>query len=156
MSPPIDPIDAWIRDQLVKYNDIFKSRGDVLDHMFFVLGSGYCWKGGELIEDVPEVPETEEPIWRQSQKLKERYDREKEEATHQIGTRATDITIRCPYPVCEEVPFFEVPDDVQFSYLQAALEIGTVRLVEDPDDRIKVQLVKLFGMLKEKQTQVSP
>jgi hypothetical protein len=149
MSPPIDPIDFLIRTQLIEYHDIFKSRGDVLDHMFFVLGSGYGWKDGGLVEKVPELPL--EPNWDMFPGQRERHFLSKEEARRQINARATDVTIACPYPICEGVPFFEVPDNVQLPYLKAALEIGSLRLMMKPDDLVKVQLENLFGMLKARQ-----
>ncbi len=38
-----------IRELLLEYPSLFKSRGDVLHHLFCVIGNGYEWVDGELV-----------------------------------------------------------------------------------------------------------
>lgn len=44
----INNLDLHIRKVLANYPTVFKTRLDVLHHIFIVLGSGYEWRGNEL------------------------------------------------------------------------------------------------------------
>ena len=38
-----------IKHGLIFYQSIFPTKGVILDHLFFTIGNGYEWKGGELV-----------------------------------------------------------------------------------------------------------
>lgn len=41
--------DDTVRESLYYYPSIYKTRGDVLHHLFCVIGNGYEWLNGELV-----------------------------------------------------------------------------------------------------------
>ena len=45
-------VELTIQDCFDNYPGLFKERVDVLNHLFCVIGNGYDWKNGELVDNV--------------------------------------------------------------------------------------------------------
>lgn len=126
------------------YPSLFQTRADVIDHLFFVIGNGYRWHCGELIDDEPrktldEITEERiarevrdiscvrlaqsaarifgDPIPSDEEVLEEQLN---EEFAYKIGPvrgKPRDF-----YPVCGYSKICNVPDDVRPDWLRLARE----------------------------------
>lgn len=89
------------------YPDLFRTRVDVIDHLFFVVGNGYRWVDGVLVEINPD------PLARIEYQLDADDD----------GVRPLpdDGEPRCFYPVSRDYSaVYTVPDDVRPDWLALA------------------------------------
>lgn len=55
-------VELTIQEMFDSYPTLFKERADCLDHLFLVIGNGYEWVNGELVEDCWECNLTPEEI----------------------------------------------------------------------------------------------
>lgn len=46
----LSKLDALVRSLLLRYPSLFGTRWDVLSHLYLVIGNGYEWSNGELVE----------------------------------------------------------------------------------------------------------
>jgi len=119
---------------------LFRTRLDIIDHTFFVIGNGETWLDGCVVNENPESYEEN-----QAQKIREREVRrakvvdgtiteidriyeqtEKEGEALPIGPRPDDGQPRNFYPVCEYSLILEVPDDVRDEWLAVAYEAAVL------------------------------
>lgn len=49
-------VELTIQEMFDYYPTLFKERADCLNHLFLVLGSGYRWKNGELVDTCSSYP----------------------------------------------------------------------------------------------------
>lgn len=49
-------LEKTLTEMSLRYSDIFPSREDAIHHLFLVLGNGYDWKDGELVDPYPDEP----------------------------------------------------------------------------------------------------
>lgn len=126
------------------YPSLFQTRADVINQLFFVIGNGYHWQNGELIDGEPrktleEITEERiarevqdisrvrlaqsaarifgDPIPTEAEALEEQLN---EEFAYKIGpVRGSP---RDYYPVCEYSKLCNVPDDVRPDWLRLARE----------------------------------
>lgn len=61
-------LERTIQSMFDHYPLIFQTRADCLNHLFCVLGSGYYWRDGELVEDGAREPVNELVSGRASQR----------------------------------------------------------------------------------------
>jgi hypothetical protein len=47
-------VDETVRTSITRYPSLFATRGDVLHHLFLVLGNGFAWHKGEIVNTFPE------------------------------------------------------------------------------------------------------
>ena len=126
------------------YPSLFQRRADVINHLFFVIGNGYRWHGGELIDGgrqktLDEITEDRiarevqdlsrvqlaqtaarilgDPIPTEDEVLEEQLN---EEFAYKIGPVRSKP--RDYYPVCEYSKICNVPDDVRPDWLRLARE----------------------------------
>lgn len=123
------------------YPTIFPTRERVLDHLFFVIGNGYAWKGGHLIS-LTKIKE-KDPLKfnldkfpgsspKKIKNLKEIIETAEERAKpgfpHIEKMRwvtfkeKTDWNADSLYPLCSYSKIFSVPDNVRPDWLRAAAE----------------------------------
>ena len=122
-------LDEQVRRSLVDYVSLFKSRGDVLYHMYFIQGCGFDWIEGKLIEPYPDPsPSNFHPmtlgLW---DHILEKEAREREIAIQELDHRAVDrslVEMTKFNNVGDDGKFFYVPNGVSLDYLQGAIEIG--------------------------------
>lgn len=90
-----------------KYSLLFKQRWQVLDHLFCVIGNGYEWLNGELVEkDIDKSGYT--PIL-------------KDNKAYSIYEHSfSDIEF---YPICEYSKIFTIPKDIKPDWLDGIKEV---------------------------------
>lgn len=98
-------VEIIIEDCIARYPTLFGSRTEVLHHLFIVLGCGYRWFSGALVETFPEKQEDMIP---------------REEAKR-IAQRTEQIND--PYPWYGSCNLAEMPDDALPEWKAAADEI---------------------------------
>jgi hypothetical protein len=54
-------VEWTVRDCIAKYPSLFQSRTQALHHLFIVLGCGYEWRKGKLVERHPHPREDQMP-----------------------------------------------------------------------------------------------
>lgn len=126
------------------YPSLFQTRADVINHLFFVIGNGYRWSNGELIDDDPamtleQITETRiaralknfsgvefrqsvarilgDPVPTEEEALEEQLNKE---FAHKVGPIKGKPRIY--YPVCGYSEICNVPNDVRPDWLRLARE----------------------------------
>jgi hypothetical protein len=98
-------VERTIEDMIAGYPSLFWSRTLALHHLFVVLGCGYRWKNGELVEIHSE--RTEDRIPRRAAKILARYRPPLE---------------RPPYPYFDRCNLATMPTDAKPAWKAAAEE----------------------------------
>ena len=139
-------VERMFADCYKHFPSLFRTRVDVLDHIFFVIGNGYEWLDGAIVCTTPEdfvaLPKREKQPWPESFKklletgspdedkgLKDTvrslmtslYGAEEEEEQEQRPL-PDDGGARVFYPVCDFSEIMRVPDDVRPEWLALAYE----------------------------------
>lgn len=128
-------VNDTVRRCLWHYASIFKSRADVLHHLFYVLGNGYVWEHGELVsvydDEYEDRARKQGGLWtnlEQKWQQEEEYNRENiDRLTVETGTLTNE-----PYPpslpqgTMRGVAIHHIPDDVKEDWAAAAEEIRAI------------------------------
>jgi len=159
-------LEENIRWSLLMYPTIHKSRGDVLHHMYFVLGNGYEWVDGRLIDRSWTQAHAEkliadglagrdpyarykevndDPVWQLAvDKMIARSIKEYRAAQDNIEER---LRLRGfgskPYPYSKLSMFFEIPEEVDLDYLEGAMEAAEDYLERQHQEHIMQKLNEL-------------
>lgn len=56
-------VELTIQEMFDNYPTLFKERSDCLNHLFCVIGNGYDWVNGELVEDGEDYPLEEQKVF---------------------------------------------------------------------------------------------
>lgn len=131
-------VKATVRRMLVQYPGLFQDKGDCFNQLFLVIGNGYEWDGGCLIEtarqydddeprwadedgkrdgDIGDVGDSEidamimrqRILWAKTENNRIRFVLENFEAMFEGPVMA----LRCVYPVCDYSLLFNMPKDVR-------------------------------------------
>lgn len=120
--------EATVNALGLRYRDsIFPTRWSVLDHLFCVIGNGFEWKDGLLIERG------------ESEIRLEAYDRGERITFHAKPPKITNGFVdddRC-YPMCEYSALCCIPDNVDASWLALAHEAVEHILKITSDEKTK-------------------
>ncbi len=138
----MNKLDTQVRQSLLGYPLIFATRADVLEHMFLVVGNGYEWVGGSLVDvfdkgfdetrarekfffDVDRM-EADFGVDASSRLARARrqfqYDNI-EDLVFERGTAQPMSTTRIMAISVEHSHAFTVPDDVEESFKAGAIEV---------------------------------
>lgn len=108
LAPQNGSVDWIVEDCIAKYPGLFPSRTDVLHHLFVVLGCGYEWQDGRLVD---------KHMWDREAR-EDQISRSEARRIAQLKTVIDD-----PYPWCDLCNLATMPDDVEPDWRVAALEI---------------------------------
>ncbi len=118
-----------------RYPSIFPCEACALDHLFFTLGNGYVWEGGELVEESPEEdlssPSPGEKVF--SKLAQEWYQKEPFTCWYVAGMQSED-----------RIPLWSMPGDVTSSWLRGAIR-ALKALVMTPSDAAVYMLISVVG-----------
>lgn len=89
------------------WKTLFRTRADVLDHLFFTIGNGYRWKNG---------------ILKGSDRRYDQLPLNDKEINLSVGPEPDDGSLRDFYPISEYSKICNIPTDVQSDWLILALE----------------------------------
>jgi len=177
---PIQPkpmdLENTIRWAILEYPSICPNRGKVLHHMFFVIGNGYSWVNGQLLQVKLHPKDTQtflDAVYDLEEHLPPRKFRERVEvfdyldikrirgycdARDQIHDRMKNGNFNYhgqehyrPYPVCpDHAAFWCVPVEVHKDYLMGAIEAGKGYLKQKTSSEVIKQLSHLKQMLADR------
>lgn len=126
-----------------RWKTIYRTRVDIIDHLFFVIGNGYSWLDGAMVctsddgetdEFAWETPKTAPPgspkymsdeyfeLPREQQRVIDDAHYSAREAAMPIGPLPDDGRPRNFYPVCQYSAILCIPDDVRPDWLAVAYE----------------------------------
>ncbi len=140
----MNALDELVRRSLLSYPLIFATRWDVLRHLFLVIGNGYDWLGGQLVDEFArpfdeeqaratffedldsleaEFGESPDSRLRRAQRQLQfdHIDDLVEESPHMRGQQITVMDLYALSPEYAQV--FCVPDDVEPSFRDGAIEV---------------------------------
>lgn len=143
-------LEATIQRKMKDYPMLYHNRVDALHGLFMVLGNGYDWYEGELVDDFPE--DVERPAMGDHDdhlKLTRDY-RLTPAQFHQVNGMAL-ARYALPYPfswydsICGWTPIVEMPEDAKEDWQRGAVEIALYILAnpEFSDDD-----VSRFGLIR--------
>jgi hypothetical protein len=119
-----EPLVTTFEDTL-KANIIFshhKTKGSVLDRLFFTIGAGYKWQNGCIIQHM------------NPRKLLDNIENSHFEVPEDLETRMQDVDMPSIYPISEGYSSISnVPDDVRDDWLAAAFDALDMAIAIDPD-----------------------
>jgi len=98
-------VERTIEDMIARYPSLFQSRTQALHHLFVVLGCGYEWQNGELVD-------------RHSERRADRIPR----SAAKILARHRPPLERPPYPYCEMCNLATMPTTAKAAWKAAARE----------------------------------
>lgn len=98
-------VERTIEDMIARYPSLFQSRTQALHHLFVVLGCGYEWNKGELVE-------------RCSERTRDRIPR----SAAKILARHRPPLERPPYPYCDMCNLATMPRNAKPAWKAAANE----------------------------------
>jgi len=52
-------VETTLQDMYDNFPDLFSTRQECYNHLFCIVGNGYCWKWGQIVEDVYGLEENE-------------------------------------------------------------------------------------------------
>ena len=140
-----------------RWKTIYRTRVDIIDHLFFVIGNGYSWLDGAMVstsdddrnEEKPKVlppPGSPEYLSEEFFKLSSKEQRvitdahyDAEEDALAIGPLPDDGSFRNFYPVCQYSAILCIPDDVRPDWLAVAYEAALMlrdRQMPAPEKKI--------------------
>lgn len=70
------------------YPGLFPYEEDVLDHLFFVIGNGYRWEGGELVDKLDPSQHSEEEAIASAKELMRKFHRDEIKYSHSKKMRS--------------------------------------------------------------------
>jgi len=143
-------LEFQIKVCLLAYPDLFDLRGQVLNHLYCILGNGCSWKDGAILEHNEDeklskveamlmegAPEEEIKAW-VFKKDEERFGAQRRAFEEELNKlKSLGVDIRPPrlkpkdvwiYPVFEGCAIMKIPDDVRPDWLDGAEEV--VKLIE--------------------------
>jgi len=128
-----------IRTAIICFPTLFKTRADVLHHLFCVIGNGYTWHKGELVHS---YPEDEQPWTAKNEResfarmggpadllkeITEKRVKENQAVVDNIDAVVQDLTFtRSIYPQSTTAFLFNIPADVTPDWAAAAEEAKTL------------------------------
>lgn len=138
--------EETIAESMKHWPDIHRSRRDVLDHLFFVIGNGFEWVDGAMLDSCPEAhlrPDIPPPL---SPEQIAELDKFLEPAERSTAPRTRF------YPVSGFSQINHVPDDVLPDWLALAHEAADLLSTDKEQGakgaEIKAELVRRFGEAK--------
>ncbi len=120
-------VETTIQRMFDRYPDLFSDRKECLNHLFCVIGNGYEWKRGQIVEcgEDDEI----EPFIIEEEKKDYEVKHPKAEQSKENIARWNDRKALYPmayefkwYPLCEFSLINEIPDDVKPDWKAAAEE----------------------------------
>lgn len=146
-------LEETIQEMFDEYPDLFQTRSQCLDHLFCVIGNGYDWVNGQLIEPHMKSPKTGRYIKKRGEYLKFKGCLGKDgKATQRIR-----IEQRCEcewYPLCRQYSYlFDFPKNIKKDWLEGIKETMEILIntIDESDDIFgevsKVQLSERYGEL---------
>jgi hypothetical protein len=121
-----------------QWRTIYRTRVDIIDHLFFVIGNGYSWLDGAIVptSDYPEEPSVPAPpdgspevysdaffdLSRSEQRVIQEYHYYLREQATPIGPLPDDGAPRNFYPVCHYSAILNIPANVRPEWLLVAYE----------------------------------
>ena len=164
-------LDENVREALVEYVSLFKTRGDVLYHMYFILGNGYHWIEGKLVDPWPTRlnpdPRPDSYAWLNADTgnsvmdaikrgialgMMERDKSERADAIEELDERAinNDWVESLKFGkrmITGGSDFFRVPDNAEPDYIQGAIDAGETAIKylgsEGPDKQLNTLIADL-------------
>lgn len=132
-------VDKTVRTAILCFPTLFKTRGDVLHHLFCIIGNGYRWHKGELVHM---FPEDDQPWTAENQRksfahmgghadilkeITEKRVKENQAVVDNIDAAVQDLTFtRSIYPQETTAFLFNIPADVTPDWASAAEEAKTL------------------------------
>jgi hypothetical protein len=136
-------VNETVRNAITCYPSLFATRGDALHHLFLVLGNGYTWHKGEIVNKFPEdegqpwTPERESASFARidgnADLLRELVDERVQR--HQailsnLDAAVQDLTLtrEFVYPQFDGALLFTIPEDVTDDWAAAAEDAKTIAI----------------------------
>jgi hypothetical protein len=146
-------IELEIYENMTMYPTLVRNRFEALSDLFFLIGNGYAWVNGALVDQYPEERVQQQKVvadavaWMKENDL-EMY----QKSLEMFEAKMKDLSIPEKFylgPLSTKYAnFFTVPDDVRRDHIEAALEIGLIYFkLHQEDKKILAQLSKLQKLL---------
>ena len=136
-------VETTLQDMYDNFPTLFSTKQECYDHLFCTVGNGYCWKWGQIVEDVygleddkekhendylnPKVLKSEQSL--DNIKMKQNEDRELYELKrlddledYNIDIGEYDPNKHHWYPLSKHSLINNIPDDVRDDWKKAAEE----------------------------------
>jgi hypothetical protein len=138
-------VNETVRNAITCYPSLFATRGDALHHLFLVLGNGYTWHKGEIVNVFPEdeqpwTPERERASFARmggnTDLLRELADEriQKHQAIlSNMDAAVQDLTFTGEriYPQSQYALLLTIPEDVTDDWAAAAEEAKVIAIQGD-------------------------
>jgi len=146
MNIDLSSLEDTVKVGLLAYPSLFPTREYVIDHLYCVLGNGYDWEGGALVETCHDGKDAIVVKMLREGKSEEevRSYVADDEDDKRFNNLMKDVEERFPeykrklfpelerklkiYPICELCPILELPKDIHPDWLAGAEE--ALRLIE--------------------------
>ncbi len=148
-------VEETVRNSLLDYPTLFSNRTEIFHHLFCVIGNGYEWNDGELVngyrmddglvEEYEREPCSVKDEEEQMKEYNEQYSKDlyeflepalriqirKDNAKFEFHKDNIDLLVKIVgnidwiYPMCEYSRLMNIPDDVKDDWLEAAEQMAT-------------------------------
>ncbi len=114
-------VEDTIKADLIFNSDFYKTRGEVLDRLFFSTGQGISWLNGCVFNNM------------NPKRLLDNIDNSDFKPPKDIKKRMKDVNIKYIDTICEYSNINLIPDDVKDDWLNAAFEALDMAIAMDPN-----------------------
>lgn len=129
-------VDHTVREDIWNYPMLFKSRSDVLHHLFYVIGNGYEWFNGELVDKFPDLQKNDDHCINNDENhpllgdIHRQWNQEARLIRSEIDER---VKLLAPlsgsgnrYPASDVAFIHHLPDDIKPDWAEAAEQIRPI------------------------------
>ena len=147
-------VDETVRNSIICYPTSQPNRYAVLDHIFYVVGNGWCWENGEVVQDengyrptepwTPDRDNAQRAMEIERQKPEDRefmrkhlaefyaeLDAENAQVVSEVDVRMYDMTDIEGFEIHPQTPYallMSLPDDITDDWKAAADEMRAIAI----------------------------
>jgi len=170
-------LDFRIWEMMIAYPSLFPTRFYAIHHLYLVLGNGYEWQDGRLVERVPDEKrkaiermlkdgKTEGEMRKAIQKMDDQLYGEMRAETRRVSEKLQALSKKYKvdladpvdhpksfqvYPVCDLSEIMNIPDDVRPDWLAGAEEaLAIMELYPTHDEKERPEHRKFIPVIRKR------